>query len=385
MRIHVYQSNQRRNPYRRLEHFLTKNRLYPLVFCHNELRALGVEVHFFGRLSRRALDCDALLLTSRQVDDVGRFSNTRDGVEKRQALVGELRQRTGARLIWFDLRASAGTPQFEVLPYVDLYCKEKLYRDRSLYRVKHYGGRIFTDYFHRQLNVDDRGIVEDSEHIPLPEEYEHKLCVLWDIGASYNRLYIKSSEPWNLIREVWAFRHRREGVVAFHDPHSSRGVNMSVLLSVDRYKRDTIAAQRRIAIKVARGIKDQGILVGQVPRVQFGRTLIDSKIVLSCFGNGEVCYREHEAWQAGAAVLMPDMSHLEVWPERYIPGQTYIPLEWNLSNLEECYWYLRSNEEARLNLAVEGQRRMKSIFDAESRERFANRVKSIASGVTPTE
>jgi hypothetical protein len=383
MRLHVYQSNQRRNPYRCLEHFLTKNHFYPLVFCRNELYDLGVEVRFFGELNRRALDCDALFLASRQVDTVGGFPYTRVGIEKRRAMVHELRERTGARLIWFDLRDSGGTPQFEVLPYVDLYCKQMLYKDRDLYRVEHYGGRVFSDYFHRNFNVDDGEVAEDGEHAPLPEAYEHKLCVFWDVGASYNRVYAKNSEPWNLMREVWSFRRARESVVAFHDPRSQRAINMSVLLTVDRYNRESVSTQRRIAIKIAQDIKDHAILVGRVPRVQFGKALIDSKIVLSCFGNGEICLREHEAWQAGAAVLMPDMSHLEVWPERYIPGQTYMPLEWDLSNLEECYWYLRNNEEARLNLAIEGQRRMMSIFGTESRQQFSTRVKFIASGVAP--
>ena len=385
MRIHVYQSNRRRNPYRRLEHLLTKNHFYPLMFCYNELNDLGVDVRFFGKLNDKVLDCDALFLASRQVDAVGGFDYTHNGIEKRQSMVARLRGRTSARLIWFDLRDSGGTPQFEVMPFVDLYCKQMLYKDRDLYRRKMYGGRIFTDYFRRIHGVEDGAIDEDNECLPLLEMYQHKLCVFWDVGASYNRLYVKRSEPWNLIREVWGFRHRQEGTIVFYDPRSPREVSMCVLLSVDRYKRHTIAAQRRIAVKIAQGIKDSGICVGWLPRVQFGRALIDSKIVLSCFGAGEVCLREHEAWQACAAVLMPDMSHLEVWPDRYLPGETYIPLEWNLSNLEECYWYLRNNEEARLHLAIEGQRRMKGIFDSESRARFARRVKSIASGVVPSE
>ena len=37
-------------------------------------------------------------------------------------------------LIWFDLTDSAGTTQFEVLPFVKRYVKGQLYKDKDLYR-----------------------------------------------------------------------------------------------------------------------------------------------------------------------------------------------------------------------------------------------------------
>jgi hypothetical protein len=68
---------------------------------------------------------------------------------------------------------------------------------------------------------------------------------------------------------------------------------------------------------------------------RYYRELYDSKMVLSPFGWGEVCFRDFEAIISGALLLKPDMSHIKTWPDVYIPYETYIPLDWDGGDVTE--------------------------------------------------
>jgi hypothetical protein len=71
----------------------------------------------------------------------------------------------------------------------------------------------------------------------------------------------------------------------------------------------------------------------------------------SPFGYGEVCWRDYEAVIAGSMLLKPDMSHIESSPDIFIPGQTYVPLRWDLSDLEEKAKHYAQNDAERIRIA----------------------------------
>jgi len=89
-------------------------------------------------------------------------------------------------------------------------------------------------------------------------------------------------------------------------------------------------------------------LPGMVPQKDYYRELSDSKIVLSPFGWGEVCFRDFETIITGGLLFKPDMSHLITWPNVYIPYETYIPLKWDGSDLlEKTEIYINNENERR--------------------------------------
>lgn len=380
MRIHVLYGNRRHNPFRVLQFILSKNYFYPLVFARKELRDLGVEVSFFDDLSDAFFDCDAAFVASHQVahnEGLPWADGPAFGI-----YAEKLRSRTPGRLIWFDLRDSAGTPQFAVLPHVDLYCKQSLYRDRSLYRCSLYGNRLFTDYFHREYGVCDDS---DEEYPFLDEAFEHKVCVSWDLGVRYNRLGTGLVDrSIRLVREVGPALLGDGVRVGVTSPDVPRHIDIAALMSVDRYPRSTIAQQRRIALQKLSPHASNKVLVGKVPAGEYVKVLRASKLILSCFGAGEICYREHEAWEAGACVMMPDMSPLETWPLKYRSCETYWPLQWNLTDLEASLEHLLSSDELRLDIAREGQRQFLWAFTPEGRQAFAQRIALIGEGRVPS-
>ena len=54
--------------------------------------------------------------------------------------------------------------------------------------------------------------------------------------------------------------------------------------------------------------------------------------MLSPFGWGELCLRDYEAVLGGALLLKPDMSHLETWPDVFVPHDTYAPFDWDATD-----------------------------------------------------
>ncbi len=65
---------------------------------------------------------------------------------------------------------------------------------------------------------------------------------------------------------------------------------------------------------------------------------------------GEVCFRDFETVACGAVLLKPDMSHLRTNPNIYEAWVTYVPVNWDLSNLEECLeWVIDNPSEAENN------------------------------------
>ena len=74
---------------------------------------------------------------------------------------------------------------------------------------------------------------------------------------------------------------------------------------------------------------------GRVSREEYFKELFNSKLCFSPFGYGEVCWRDFEAMFTGSLLLKPDMSHLDCYPEVFLPYETYIPLAWDLSDFDE--------------------------------------------------
>jgi hypothetical protein len=71
-----------------------------------------------------------------------------------------------------------------------------------------------------------------------------------------------------------------------------------------------------------------------------------SRISVSPFGYGEICWRDFEAVLMGSLLVKPDMGHVRTEPDIFVPGETYVPVRWDFSDLAEvCARYLEDEEE----------------------------------------
>ena len=71
-----------------------------------------------------------------------------------------------------------------------MYCKRGLLRDRELYKKTLYGGRLFSDYYHKKYKIYDQ-----KENNTLPDysnKYDwNKIEIAWNIGIGmYDQLIV---------------------------------------------------------------------------------------------------------------------------------------------------------------------------------------------------
>ena len=87
---------------------------------------------------------------------------------------------------------------------------------------------------------------------------------------------------------------------------------------------------------VMKSISDKySVLTGKLPKEQYLSELRKSKLALSPFGQGEICYRDFELMQFGTLMVKPDMSLIDTYPNPYIKNKTYISVKPNWSDLNK--------------------------------------------------
>ena len=250
------------------------------------------------------------------------------------------------RLVFFHDDAGGGIPRLEVLPFVDLFYQKALFKDRTLYMRELYGKELFSDYYHKKYGIRDpeerkRAVVEDPEQLK-------KLRLSWNIGiGDFPRSTGRERFAVALARIlgmpiVKPFYHREtlsEGVLT-----ENRGL-YPVHARMGLVSRPSIAFHRKLILEKIKD--DPRFITGEVGQRQYNREIRQSKIILSPFGWGELCYRDFEAVRNGALLLKPDMSHLETWPDVFKPFETYVPFSWDADDLIEKAAAYLEDEEAR--------------------------------------
>ena len=264
-------------------------------------------------------------------------------------------------IVFFCGQPEAGNNRIDILPHVDRLFYKSIFAERGNYRKKLYGKNLFADYYHRR-----NGIRDSSEYIISEEVSEKDIKrpeLSWNIGlGAYPR--------WHWLQRLGTLTARaglpsigwRIGGKALNnaDKPGNNSIKNDLYLSgskrsipvharIDPVVCPSIAYQRVLFLKLISEMNPQKrelFLTGMTNQKQYYRELRNSKIVLSPFGWGEVCFRDFEAILAGALLLKPDMSHLLTWPNVYIPYETYVPLKWDGTDLlEKSEYYLNDDKE----------------------------------------
>ena len=78
----------------------------------------------------------------------------------------------------------------------------------------------------------------------------------------------------------------------------------------------------------------------------------------------------------GSLLLKPDMSHVEVDPDIFVPYKTYVPVQWDFSDFQEKAKAFLKNEVARQEIA---QCAYKVLHDYAKNRRFLEQMKPVLS------
>ncbi|MCZ6834528.1 MAG: glycosyltransferase [Planctomycetota bacterium] len=283
----------------------------PVVYEMSRPRALKIKPW-------RRMKPDVVLLQSW-------FNTPRDQVE---SIIADVRQtRPEAKIVFLDWYAPIHLPQPWLFPLVDVYVKKHVVRDRDRY-VQGFHDTNLIEY---ESQWDESLKPQLEEGVPA-QALESKLFVGWNFATDRHlvaKLNQRRYESTSRTIEV----HCRLG--ALHGTPWYRHMRERSLKAVS-------ALDHQPSIVTSEGVDP----------ARFWDELCQSKACISPFGYGEVCWRDFEAIAAGAILIKPDMSHLETWPNIYQPYQTYVPVKWDFSDLEEqCAWALAS-EERRLQICA---------------------------------
>ena len=236
------------------------------------------------------------------------------------------------RIAFFHDDAGGGIPRLQILPHVDLFYSKALFKDRSIYKRPLYGKELYSDYYHIKYGVKDpnpidRVIMDDEAQLA-------KLRLSWNVGiGDYPRGKLRQRIGTAAARVfgplVSTAFYSRKSLPA--DPVSVNRGLFDVHARIALVSRPSIAYQRKLVLERISG--HPRFLVGFVSQKKFNFEVAHSKIILSPFGWGELCLRDYEAVLNGALLLKPDMAHLETWPDIFHPEQTYVPFDWDATDL----------------------------------------------------
>lgn len=329
---------------------------YPLrAFAHQiESQGLRFKIHFRPR--RILANCDVLCV-------LGEYFRKHPDVDRLE-LLRRYRPQVQA-LIYFDTTDSTGTPSFDVLPWVDLYAKSQLLKDRTLYTQELYGMRYYTDYYHRL-----KGIADENEgwREPAPVDEIHKLAVAWNIGLGDYHSFSKWRRRLRILLPWANYR------VSTTPVDTSRGIDISYRVSI-HHERATIAFQReetrRRLADMAVDIDYEILYQGKLPYDEYRAELERARVVPSPFGWGEICFRDFECFLSGATLFKPDMGHLETWPDYFEAGVTYVPYAWDFSDFQEKVVVLLDSPALCQRIAQTGQDRYLETISKCGGEAFA--------------
>jgi hypothetical protein len=349
---------------------------YPIDQNKKRFFQNGISFNYFSSEKSSLFECDVLFIAS------SHFMWTKTTYAKKMAFL-ERARKSVPRIIWFDHEDSSGNTQFEVLPFVDRYLKKQLLRDRSLYSKELFLHNVASNFIHNRFAPKDSYWINTPAYIPLPINAYSKVGVSWNLGAypircgAHSSLQYWTSVFMDYLERTFSYNH----YILSQNPESNQTINLLGLFGI-KYPSETIAFQRNLALQILKEYKRDNLLVGshKLHPNKYWQCLYKSKIVLSLWGWGEVCVREMEGFIAGAAIIMPDMSHLETWPQLYSPMETYYPISWDLSDLIEACDDLLSNNNKRIHIAKMGQKRFLQTFSEQCKEAFVQRIIQEISG-----
>lgn len=347
-------------------HLLTEDRTgsgrtlnYPIWKNRQALEERGLSFRFFrdDPYAKALTQCDMLWIN---------FNIFRTWWKKKKDAIFErfeFYQSQVGSVFYFDTQDSAGTIQHEILPYVKRYYKFFLLKDKSQYRNKLYGGRLFTDYYHEKFRISDAQETPPELVGIVDTKYHSKLRSAWNPGFTF-----KQNNKPNILN---LFNYR------FVSPTGKRPVPVTCRMNLN-YGRETIRYQRE---RIAGVLKSMSVPLGKLSRRKYFKELSQSKIGISPFGWGEFAYRDFEIFIKGCLLFKPDMSHLETWPEFYIPNKTYVPFKWDFTDFKENIDQLLSQPRLIIEYAERGQNLYKWYTESrEVKELYIDRVVEMATG-----
>jgi hypothetical protein len=316
---------------------------YPLVKWRNEFFKKTISFRFFrNHLHKRLLDCDCLIIDWRYIDLIQKGRYQPKGSDAKDiAFVRELLRKassSGVRTVLYDSSDAAGTRAFSVLPHVDVWLKKQLFKD-----VETYTESVRENQYMSWL-PDQIGEVPKYRGKTVAKSDVKKLRLGWNIGMSDYRYFPEFVYRLRLGTSNYFPQHYRM-LRTMAPLGGGRPYIFSYRGSLKGNKRYAFSRRALLnELEQSKGrLAGDYILGGKTSKNEYLNELRSSKVGISPFGWGEICYRDFEIIQNGALLVKPSVEHLQTWPDLFVSGETYVPIDWEYASLVETLNYIEKN------------------------------------------
>lgn len=232
-------------------------------------------------------------------------------------------------------------PSVVVDKYIDYYIKKQTYRDFKQYSRPTEGDTNLSDYYSKKHNLE-----LETEHFKPPENFESKLMLWPTFGLSVQMVdFFLEDLDLNSPRPI-----------DLHSRLTVKGTEWYKAMRQDAF--DSVENLNLPELNIASK--------GFVKRYKFFEEMKQSKMCFSPFGYGEVCFRDYESFATGALLLKPNMDHLKVWPDIFVADETYVSLQWGLSDLQEKVKEYKANESERKRITQNAFDAMKQNIQSDA-------------------
>ena len=342
--------------------------LFPFYRWRSHLKDEGINFEVIqDAQNKRLLGGDHLLIQSKYYSNGWRNIKNRT-VENENNLIDFLTmvRKDSGNVIWFDQSDSTGFLDFPVINFVDSFVVKQMLKDINYYAEPH-GNKNSRIWLNQEFDS------ENQDFIPCPKDQLHKIKLGWNIG--YN--------DYRQFRQSFKFMSNYIGYniypLSVTSPTKSRLFDTAFRGNVNYGDVQAIASQRNNILKVVKELESSfNIAQGKkISKSAYRKELKDSKVCISPFGYGEICYRDFEAFLSGALIIKPSMDHLITFPNVYIANQTYIPISWDLNDLQSKFENVISNYDSYIDIAKQGQNNYLNIVN--NPECFVQAVKRVLS------
>lgn len=235
------------------------------------------------------------------------------------------------KVLLFDASDTSGIVDFDLLPYVDGIIKKQVLKNKEFYLQNNYdlSVRPWLNKMPKNPNY--------LNYVQAKIDDLNKIIVGWNIGmCDYRNLnyfpgYLRNYFPSNLkTKKFDSLINSKKILTSFRGETS--------------YGNPEISYQRNGILNYLKTNKIDNIITGsRVNKSHYLNEMQESKITLSPFGWGEVCYRDFEAMFSASLLIKPSMNHINTFPNFFIENETYVAINWDLSNLDEKFKDVVSN------------------------------------------
>jgi hypothetical protein len=243
----------------------------------------------------------------------------------------------------------------QVLSKVDLYVKKHMFSDIEWYRQQFIGKNNLTDYVAREHG---RSFADNfiPHSCPVDGSQLDKIVLGYNIALDdkITTLYreTKPAAPEEKTVDVMCRAACKPDLWIY----PFRGPINDALAPLTQQGYNVLVPNQRV--------DQQG----------YYQEMRSSRICVSPFGYGELCWRDFETVLMGCLLVKPDMGHIRTEPDIFVAGETYVPVKWDFSDLADvCAHYLK-DDAARVAITQRAYQKLADYYESFG---FADKLRSI--------